>query len=105
MGGKRQIRRYVPELDAEGYKICLQRTFANLLSKWLLARANVGDCHAVVWFILSQERVPGSELSTNFLIVAPNVIVYQRWRRTSRAMTFSDSFLWFLRNGDRSNQR
>src|SRR4030042_981151 len=24
------------------------------------------------------KRVPGSELSTNFLIVAPNVIVYQR---------------------------
>lgn len=33
---------------------------------------------AVVWSHFHKKRVPGSELSTNFLIVAPNVIVYQR---------------------------
>jgi type III restriction enzyme len=33
---------------------------------------------AVVWSHFHKVRVPGSELSTNFLIVAPNVIVYQR---------------------------
>jgi type III restriction enzyme len=33
---------------------------------------------AVVWSHFHKKRVPGSDLSTNFLIVAPNVIVYQR---------------------------
>ncbi len=33
---------------------------------------------AVVWSHFHKQRVPGSALSTNFLIVAPNVIVYQR---------------------------
>ena len=33
---------------------------------------------AVVWSHFHKRRVAGSDLSTNFLIVAPNVIVYQR---------------------------
>ena len=33
---------------------------------------------AIVWSYFHKKRVPGSDLSTNFLIVAPNVIVYQR---------------------------
>jgi hypothetical protein len=33
---------------------------------------------AIVWSYFHKERVPSSDLSTNFLIVAPNVIVYQR---------------------------
>ena len=35
----------------------------------------------IVWARFHKERVTGSELSTNFLIVAPNVIVYQRLER------------------------
>ncbi|HXG45649.1 MAG TPA: DEAD/DEAH box helicase family protein, partial [Gemmatimonadales bacterium] len=33
---------------------------------------------AIVWSHFHKKKVPGSDLSTNFLIVAPNVIVYQR---------------------------
>jgi type III restriction enzyme len=33
---------------------------------------------AVVWAHFHKRQVPGSDLSINFLIVAPNVIVYQR---------------------------
>jgi hypothetical protein len=36
---------------------------------------------AVVWARFHKQRVPGWLLSTNFLIVAPNVIVYQRLER------------------------
>jgi type III restriction enzyme len=36
---------------------------------------------AIVWARFHKQRVPGSEMSTNFLIVAPNVIVYQRLER------------------------
>jgi type III restriction enzyme len=32
----------------------------------------------IVWCYFHRKLVPGSDLSTNFLIVAPNVIVYQR---------------------------
>ena len=32
----------------------------------------------IVWAHFHKKRVAGSDLSTNFLIVAPNVIVYQR---------------------------
>jgi type III restriction enzyme len=33
---------------------------------------------AIVWSYFHKKRVASSDLSTNFLIVAPNVIVYQR---------------------------
>ena len=79
MDGRRQIRRYVPELDAEGVQDLPPedlRRFAFKMATgsgktWVMAMA-------VVWSHFHKKRVPGSELSTNFLIVAPNVIVYQR---------------------------
>ncbi len=40
---------------------------------------------AVVWAHLHRRLVPGSPLSTNFLIVAPNVIVFQRLRQDFEA--------------------
>ena len=79
MDGRRQIRRYVPELDGEGVQDLPPedlRRFAFKMATgsgktWVMAMA-------VVWSHFHKQRVPGSELSTNFLIVAPNVIVYQR---------------------------
>lgn len=32
----------------------------------------------MVWSYFRRKKVPGSDLSTNFLLIAPNVIVYQR---------------------------
>jgi type III restriction enzyme len=79
MDGRRQIRRYVPELDGEGVQDLPPedlRRFAFKMATgsgktWVMAMA-------VVWSYFHKKRVPKSELSTNVLIVAPNVIVYQR---------------------------
>jgi type III restriction enzyme len=82
MDGRRQIHRYVPELDGEGVQDLPPedlRRFAFKMATgsgktWVIAMA-------VVWSHFHKQRVAGSDLSTNFLIVAPNVIVYQRLER------------------------
>lgn len=79
MSGQRQIRRYVPELDKEGIQDLPPAKLRRLAFKmatgsgktWVMAMA-------MVWARFHKQRVPGSEMSTNFLLVAPNVIVYQR---------------------------
>lgn len=79
MDGRRQLRRWVPELEADGVQELPPddlRRFAFKMATgsgktWAMAMA-------IVWARFHKQRVPGSELSTNFLIVAPNVIVYQR---------------------------
>ena len=79
MDGQRQIRRYVPELDRDGVQNLPPKDLRRFAFKmatgsgktWVMAMA-------VVWSRFHKQRVPGSDLSTNFLIVAPNIIVYQR---------------------------
>jgi type III restriction enzyme len=82
MDGRRQVRRYVPELNAERVQDLPPENLRRYAFKmatgsgktWVVAMA-------VVWARLHKQRVPGSLLSTNFLIVASNVIVYQRLER------------------------
>jgi type III restriction enzyme len=82
MGDKRQIRRYVAEVDGVGVQDLPPENLRRFAFKmatgsgktWVIAMA-------VVWSHFHKKRVLGSELSTNFLIVAPNVIVYQRLER------------------------
>jgi type III restriction enzyme len=77
--GTRQIRRYVPELDREGLQALPPENLRRYACKmatgsgktWVMAMA-------MVWSHFHKRRVPGSDLSTNFLLIAPNVIVYQR---------------------------
>ncbi len=79
MDGRRQIRRYVSELDAFGVQdlpVENLRRYAFRMATgsgktWVIAMA-------MVWSYFHRKQVPGSKVSTNFLIVAPNVIVYQR---------------------------
>ena len=79
MDGKRQLRRYVPELESNGVQDLPPENLRRFAFKmatgsgktWVMAMA-------VVWSRLHKQHIPGSDLSTNFLIVAPNVIVYQR---------------------------
>ena len=79
MDGRRQIVRYVPELDRDGVQDLPPedlRRFAFKMATgsgktWVMAMA-------IVWSHFHRKMVPDSDLSTNFLIVAPNVIVYQR---------------------------
>lgn len=78
----RSVRRYVPELDREGEQDLPPEDLRRLAFKmatgsgktWVIAMA-------IVWAHFHKLYVPTSELSTNFLIVAPNVIVYQRLER------------------------
>ncbi|MCU0939593.1 MAG: DEAD/DEAH box helicase family protein [Burkholderiaceae bacterium] len=82
MDGRRQLRRYVPELDAEGLQDLPPEDLRRYAFKmatgsgktWVMAMA-------IVWARLHKQLIEDSPLSTNFLIVAPNVIVYQRLER------------------------
>ena len=79
MDGRRRVRRYVPELDRDGVQDLPPENLRRFAFKmatgsgktWVMAMA-------VVWARFHKLRVPRSQLSTNFLLVAPNVIVYQR---------------------------
>ncbi len=79
MDGRRQLRRCVPELGVDRvYNLPPEnlRRFAFKMATgagktWVMAMA-------IVWMHFHKQCVPGSPLSENFLIVAPNVIVYQR---------------------------
>ena len=77
--GTRQIRRWVPEREVEGVQDLPPENLRRYAFKlatgagktWVMAMA-------VVWSYFHKRKVTDSPLSTNFLIVAPNVIVYQR---------------------------
>ena len=79
MGGKRQILRYIPEQSKEGVQDLPPedlRRFAFKMATgsgktWVMAMA-------IVWSYFHKIFVPDSQMSKNFLVVAPNVIVYQR---------------------------
>ncbi|MBD0306565.1 MAG: DEAD/DEAH box helicase family protein, partial [Nitrospiraceae bacterium] len=79
MDGRRQVVRHVSELEREGVQDLPPANLRRYAFKmatgsgktWVMAMA-------IVWAHFHKRRVPGSDLSTNFLIVAPNIIVYQR---------------------------
>jgi type III restriction enzyme len=79
MDGKRRIRRYFPELEAEGVQDLPPEKLGRYAFKmatgsgktWVMAMA-------IVWSYFHKKWMPESPLSTNFLILAPNIIVYQR---------------------------
>ena len=79
MDGRRQIRRYITELDREGVQDLPPQDLRRYAFKmatgsgktWVMAMV-------IVWSHFHKKKVPNSALSTNFLVVAPNIIVYQR---------------------------
>ncbi len=77
--GIRRIRRYVPELNGVGEQDLPPDNLRRFAFKMATGSGKTwAMAMAVVWSRFHKQLVPGSELSTNFLIVAPNVIVYQR---------------------------
>jgi len=79
MDGKRQIRRYIPEVEGE----TVQDLPAENLRRYAFKMATgsgktVVMAMAMVWSYFHRKMVNGSDLSTNFLLLAPNIIVYQR---------------------------
>ncbi len=82
MDGQRQVRRYVPELEKEGVQDLPHEDLRRYAFKMATGSGKTWcAAMAVVWARFHKLRVPGSEMSTNTLIVAPNVIVYQRLER------------------------
>jgi type III restriction enzyme len=82
MDGRRQIRRYVPELDDEGVQDLPPENLRRYAFKMATGSGKtVVIAMAIVWARFHKKLVPDSDLSTNFLIVAPNIIVYQRLER------------------------
>ncbi|MHB8800283.1 MAG: DEAD/DEAH box helicase [Thermoanaerobaculia bacterium] len=79
MDGRRRIRRYFAELEAEGEQdlppVDLRRYAFRMATgsgkTWVMAMA-------IVWAYFHRMKVLDSPLASNFLVVAPNVIVYQR---------------------------
>ena len=77
--GRRRISRFDPEsknrrvqdIPPEDLRRYAFKMATGSGKTWVMAMA-------IVWARLHKLLVPGSGLSTNFLIVAPNVIVYQR---------------------------
>ena len=81
MEGRRTVRWRLPQagertqdLPPLGLRRYAFRMATGAGKTWLMAMA-------VVWAHLHRRLVPGSPLSANFLIVAPNVIVYERLRK------------------------
>lgn len=92
MHGTRQVRRYVPEID----QIRVQDLPAEEVMRYAFKMATGSGktwvmAMAMVWSYFHKLQVSGSQLSTNFLVVAPNVIVYQRLEKE-----FKDGRIWEL---------
>jgi len=82
MEGQRQLRRYVPELGKEGVQDLPHEDLRRYAFKMATGAGKTWcAAMAIVWSRFHKLRVPGSAMSTNTLIVAPNVIVYQRLER------------------------
>ena len=77
--GTRQVIRYADEVNQEVTRDLPPENLRRYAFKmatgsgktWVMAMA-------IVWAYFHKKTVPDSDLSTNFLVVAPNVIVYQR---------------------------
>ena len=79
MDGKRQIERYIPEVDS----VTIQDIPDENLRRYAFKMATgsgktIVMAMTAVWSYFHKRMVKGSDLSTNFLVIAPNVIVYQR---------------------------
>jgi type III restriction enzyme len=77
--GQRRIVRFFPELGSESTQILPPEGLLRYAFKAATGSGKtVVMALIVAWAYFHRARVPGSQLSRNFLILAPNVIVYQR---------------------------
>lgn len=82
MAGRRRLRRYVPEQERSVEQDLPPEGLVRYAFKAATGSGKtVIMAMAAIWSYFHRRRVPGSLLSDNFLIVAPNVIVYQRLER------------------------
>lgn len=77
--GRRRIRRFIPELGGATVQELPEEGLARYAFKMATGSGKtVVMAMAAVWSYSHRRRVPGSQAATNFLVVAPNVIVFQR---------------------------
>lgn len=79
MDGKRQLRRYFSEINVDGIQDLPPENLRRYAIKMATGSGKtVVMAMIIVWSYFHKKMIPNSELTTNFLILAPNVIVYQR---------------------------
>ena len=79
MDGKRQIRRYIPEIDGITIQDLPDKDHCRHAFKMATGSGKtIVMAMVAVWSYFHRHIVKDSPLSTNFLVIAPNVIVYQR---------------------------
>lgn len=79
--GQRKLRRYVPEIAKEAEQDLPRKGLCRLAVKMATGSGKtVVMALAIVWSYFHKKYEKGSDLATNFLVLAPNVIVYERLR-------------------------
>lgn len=82
MDGQRLLRRWVPEEEKDAVQELPDK---DLLRYAFKIATGAGKTEvmtlAIVWSYFHRRLVPGSRMADNFLIVAPNVIVFERLER------------------------
>jgi len=77
--GERRVERFFPEVGQTGEQDLPPENLRRYAFKMATGSGKtVVMAMAIVWSHFHKQRVPDSPLSTNFLVLAPNVIVYQR---------------------------
>jgi type III restriction enzyme len=80
--GKRKIRRYVEEINKDAEQDLPRENLARMAMKMATGSGKtVVMALAIAWSYLHRRREAGSDLADNFLILAPNVIVFERLRQ------------------------
>lgn len=91
MNGSRQITRHGPEKESEQVQDLPAKDLRRYAFKMATGSGKtVVMAMAIVWSYFHKLMIDGSDLSTNFLIVAPNVIVYQRLEKD-----FADNAIFY----------
>lgn len=79
MDGRRQIRRYFPELDSDGLQDIPPENLRRYAFKMATGSGKTYVMAMIIaWSYFHRKMIKDSDLSSNFLVIAPNVIVYQR---------------------------
>ena len=79
MDGNRRLRRYVSEVQQDAVQDLPEKNLPRYAFKMATGSGKtVVMAMAMVWSYFHRRLVPGSQQADNFLIVAPNVIVFER---------------------------
>jgi len=79
MDGKRRLLRYVPEVESDQTQDLPVEDLRRYAFKMATGSGKtVVMAMAIVWSYFHRKLTEGSDLATSFLVLAPNVIVYQR---------------------------